>query len=93
MRDTSRHSNERMSSKCRSSLDEDRRANAGVAQAVARGEKRARPRGDCFVAVEPRLAMTGQRQIDATDREIDRLVYGLYGLTDQEIRIVEGTNE
>jgi hypothetical protein len=31
-----------------------------------------------------------QRQIDATDREIDQLVYELYGLTDEEIRIVEG---
>ncbi len=30
-----------------------------------------------------------QRQIDATDAEIDRLVYELYGLTDDEIRIVE----
>lgn len=30
-----------------------------------------------------------QRQIDATDQEIDRLVYELYGLTDDEIRIVE----
>jgi hypothetical protein len=30
-----------------------------------------------------------QRQIDATDREIDRLVYELYGLTDEEIKIVE----
>ncbi len=27
--------------------------------------------------------------VDATDREIDRLVYNLYGLTDNEIRIVE----
>jgi hypothetical protein len=31
-----------------------------------------------------------QRQIDATDRQIDRLVYELYGLTDDEIKIVEG---
>lgn len=31
-----------------------------------------------------------QRQIDATDREIDRLVYELYGLTDKEIELVEG---
>ena len=31
-----------------------------------------------------------QRQIDATDREIDRLVYELYGLTEAEISIVEG---
>jgi hypothetical protein len=30
-----------------------------------------------------------QRQIDATDRQIDRLVYDLYGLTDEEIKIVE----
>ena len=30
-----------------------------------------------------------QRQIDATDRQIDQLVYELYGLTDEEIRIFE----
>ncbi len=30
-----------------------------------------------------------QRQINATDREIDQLVYQLYGLSDDEIRIVE----
>jgi hypothetical protein len=33
-----------------------------------------------------------QRQIDATDRQIDRLVYELYGLTEDEIKIVEGAN-
>ncbi len=33
-----------------------------------------------------------QRQIDATDRQIDRLVYELYGLTDAEIKIVEAAN-
>jgi hypothetical protein len=32
-----------------------------------------------------------QRQIDATDRAIDALVYELYGLTAEEIKIVEGT--
>ena len=32
-----------------------------------------------------------QRQIDATDRQIDKLVYELYGLTDEEIKIVEAT--
>ncbi len=32
---------------------------------------------------------TIQRQIDAADRQIDQLVYQLYGLTDDEIRIVE----
>ncbi len=33
-----------------------------------------------------------QRQIDATDRQIDRLVHELYGLTDAEIKIVEAAN-
>jgi hypothetical protein len=31
-----------------------------------------------------------QRQIEATDHQIDALVYELYGLTEEEIRIVEG---
>ena len=31
-----------------------------------------------------------QRQIDATDRSIDQLVYEMYGLTEEEIKIVEG---
>jgi hypothetical protein len=30
-----------------------------------------------------------QRQIDATDQQIDRLVYEMYGLTEQDIKIVE----
>jgi hypothetical protein len=30
-----------------------------------------------------------QRQIDCTDRQIDRLVYELYGLTEEKIGIVE----
>lgn len=30
-----------------------------------------------------------QRRIDATDRQIDRLVYELYGLTEEQIKIVE----
>ena len=30
-----------------------------------------------------------QRQIDATDRQIDQLVYEFYGLTDDEIKIVQ----
>ena len=29
------------------------------------------------------------RQIEATDREMGRFVYELYGLSDEEIRIVE----
>jgi len=31
-----------------------------------------------------------QRQIDATDRQIEKLVYELYGLTEEEIAVVEG---
>ncbi len=31
-----------------------------------------------------------QRWIEQTDRQIDRLVYELYGLTEEEIAIVEG---
>ena len=30
-----------------------------------------------------------QRQIDATDRQIDQLVYQLYGLTDEEVALIE----
>ncbi len=31
-----------------------------------------------------------ERQIEATDTAIDKLVYELYDLTDEEIKIVEG---
>jgi type I restriction-modification system DNA methylase subunit/predicted type IV restriction endonuclease len=34
-----------------------------------------------------------QRQIDSADRRIDELVYELYGLTEEEIEIVEGVSE
>lgn len=37
----------------------------------------------------PQSGTAIERQIDATDRQIDELVYELYGLTDKEIRIVE----
>lgn len=33
-----------------------------------------------------------QQQINQTDKEIDQLVYKLYGLTEEEIKIVEGLN-
>ena len=33
-----------------------------------------------------------QRQTEATDRQIDALVYELYGLTEEEIGIVESLN-
>ena len=34
-------------------------------------------------------AQTLQAQIDKTDKEIDQMVYELYGLTQEEIKIVE----
>jgi hypothetical protein len=34
-----------------------------------------------------------QRHIDATDWQIDNLVYEMYGLTEEEIAIVEGSSK
>jgi hypothetical protein len=34
-----------------------------------------------------------QRQIEATDAAIDKLVYELYGLTEDEIKVVEGSGK
>ena len=31
-----------------------------------------------------------ERQIEATDGQIDALVYELYGLSEEEVRVVEG---
>jgi len=39
---------------------------------------------------KPSVWMLYQRQIEATNEEIDALVYELYGLTQEEIAIVEG---
>ena len=39
----------------------------------------------------PQVKTVLQRQIKTTDRQIDQLVYELYGLTEEEIRIIEGT--
>ena len=33
-----------------------------------------------------------QRQINTTDKQIDKLVYELYNLTEEEIAIVEDSN-
>ena len=37
-------------------------------------------------------ALMNVPQIAATDKEINRLVYQLYGLTDQEIAVVEASH-
>jgi len=41
-------------------------------------------------AKTPQEKESVQRQIESTDGAIDRLVYELYGLTEEEIGIVEG---
>lgn len=40
---------------------------------------------------EQQKAVAIKNEIDATDKEIDRMVYELYGLTEEEIEIVEGS--
>ena len=42
-----------------------------------------------FARHQKLTAPSAQRQIDKTDRQIDQLVYELYGLSDEEIKIVE----
>jgi hypothetical protein len=41
----------------------------------------------------PQQADRLQRKIAATDAAIDKLVYELYGLTEEEVRIMEGRLE
>lgn len=45
---------------------------------------------DISKAKTPQEKILLHREIEATDQQIDRLVYELYGLTTEEIRIVEG---
>jgi len=44
-----------------------------------------------FLTKTPNEKTTIQRQIAAIDHQIDQLVYELYGLTEEEIKIVEGS--
>jgi hypothetical protein len=41
------------------------------------------------IAKEQQLHSILQRQIEATDNQIDQMVYQLYDLTEDEIKIVE----
>jgi hypothetical protein len=41
------------------------------------------------VAKNPNDKIQLEREIETTDRQIDQLVYELYGLTEEEIKIVE----
>jgi len=45
---------------------------------------------DYFLA-EQAKAISLKNQINQTDKEIDQMVYELYGLTDEEIAIVENS--
>ena len=40
-------------------------------------------------ASNPERKTRFQREIEAADRQIDQLVYELYGLTEEEIKLVE----
>ena len=43
-----------------------------------------------YITAEQAKALEIKKQIDTTDREIDRMVYALYELTEEEVGIVEG---
>jgi hypothetical protein len=43
-----------------------------------------------YFTEQKQKALALQSEINRIDAEIDRLVYELYGLTEEEIRIVEG---
>ena len=45
---------------------------------------------DLAAAKSPDEKTRLDRDLKATDSEIDRLVYDVYGLTEEEIKIVEG---
>ena len=43
--------------------------------------------------VEKRLGLAAGDQAEGVEREIDQVVYGLYGLTEEEVGIVEGSGK
>jgi hypothetical protein len=43
-----------------------------------------------YFTEQKQKALTLKTEIDKTDKEIDKMVYELYGLTEEEIKIVEG---
>lgn len=47
-----------------------------------------RDRGSCFEERKKELSEL-KTKIDETDREIDKKVYALYGLSEDEIKIIE----
>lgn len=47
---------------------------------------------EAYFLQEAKQALALKSEITKTDTEIDRMVYELYGLTEDEINIVESTN-
>ncbi len=45
---------------------------------------------ESYFTQEATKALELKSKIEATDKEIDGMVYGLYGLTEEEVKIVEG---
>lgn len=56
-----------------------------------RGLKRPEGRAPLCAATSDAEKATLQNAVTATDRQLDQLVYELYGLTPEEIQLVEGT--
>ncbi len=44
---------------------------------------------EAYFTQEATKALELKSKIEATDKEIDKMVYELYGLTEEEVRIVE----
>jgi predicted nucleic acid-binding Zn-ribbon protein len=65
----------------------------GVSNSVSQKREMAEPRDKTFVVTTRNEKEALQRQIAATDAQIDQLVYELYGLMDDEMKIVEDATE
>lgn len=48
---------------------------------------------EAYFLEEASRALAIKKEIEKTDQEIDRIVYELYGLTEEEIKIAEGSNQ
>ncbi len=46
-----------------------------------------------YINEQKEKVQTIKSEIEKTDKEIDRMVYELYGLTEEEIKIVENSNQ
>ena len=44
------------------------------------------------IKLEYTMKINNKKQIDILDNQIDQLVYKLYGLTEDEVKIIEGNS-